>query len=48
MKVECFPLKVGARILLSRAKNLSRKDRDIGSDIAFLVQMNKMNTSHSI
>ena len=47
-KVERFPLKVGARILRSHAKNLPRKDKDIGSDIAFLVQMNKMSTSHSI
>ena len=39
-KVEFFPLKVGARILRSHARNLSSKDRDIGSDIAFLVQMN--------
>ena len=44
-KVECFPLKVGARILRSHARNLSSKDRDIGSDIGFLVQMNKMSTS---
>ena len=46
-KVEFFPLKVGARILRSHARNLSSKDRDIGSDIAFLLQMNKMNTSRS-
>ena len=46
-KVKCFPLKVGARILRSHARNLSSKDRDIGSDIAFLVQMNKMSTSRS-
>ena len=45
--VECFPLKVGASILRSHARNLSSKDRDIGSDIAFLVQMNKINTSRS-
>ena len=45
-KVECFPLKVGARILRSHARNLSSKERDIGSDIAFLVQMNKISTSH--
>ena len=39
-KVKC--LKVGAKILRSQTRNLSSKDRDIGGDIAFLVQMNKM------
>ena len=46
-KVECFPLKVGAKILRSHARNLSSKDRYIGGDIAFLVRMNKMSTIHS-
>ena len=46
-KVECSHLKVHATIFRSHARNLLNKDRDIGSDITFLIQMNKKSTSHS-
>ena len=46
-KVECSHLKVRATIFRSHARNLLNKDRDIGTDIAFLIQMNKKITSHS-
>ena len=40
-KVEWFPLKVGAKILRSHDRNLLSKDKDIGGDIAFLVQITR-------